>query len=61
MDYDLLTEEERNQGWGFMEDEDILYLYKGPKLIARFSATGATKDSIRAEIERYERGYGGRV
>ena len=47
-----LTPEQREQGFWLAEDEDFVYLYRHEKLVATFSAKGATVEAIREEADR---------
>ncbi|MBA7589695.1 hypothetical protein ES708_31784 [subsurface metagenome] len=48
-----LKEEHRRQGLYLEENDHTLYLKRGGKILARFSATGATIDAIHREADKY--------
>ncbi|MBA7568823.1 hypothetical protein ES708_10558 [subsurface metagenome] len=55
----ILKEEHRQQGLYLEEDDHFLYLKRGQRLLAKFSATGATVGEIQKEADKYiEVSYG---
>lgn len=52
-----LTLEQRRSGLYLEEDEDFIYLKRAGRVVAMFSAKGATVSSIREEADKHlERG-----
>lgn len=47
-----LTPGQREEGFWLAEDEDFVYLYRHEKLVATFSAKGATVEAIRQEADK---------
>ena len=47
-----LKPEHRQAGFYLDDDEDFLYLKRGDKVVAVWSANSATVETVRAEIDR---------
>ena len=52
----MLKEEHRRAGLYLEDDGRIVSLLRGQDVLARFSATGATIESIHAEADKYVEG-----
>ena len=50
---ELLTAAQREAGLYLVEEGDFLLLKQGDKVLAVFSQTGATPESIQAEADKY--------
>jgi len=60
LDCGILTPVDVAEGFGLWEDEDFLYLTRHGEVVATFSRSGASRESIQEEILRQSLagGYG---
>lgn len=49
---EILTEEERQEGWFVLQDGQLVYLFKGKKVEGIFSIKGMTENNIKINIRR---------
>lgn len=51
MKFKILTEQEISEGFSIYEDSSLVTIYRFDELLATFSAHGATRESLRANLD----------